>query len=74
MILIDTDEIFRYENLSENDKERISRLFYLQLYSGALDVEKYKEDEKYKKIVKELYAKRKELEVHIFIFSLRIDF
>ena len=74
MILIDADEIFRYENLSENDKERISRLFYLQLYSGALDVEKYKEDEKYKKIVKELYAKRKELEVYIYVFSLCIDF
>ena len=60
---LESDEIFQYENLSETDKDRISRLFYLQLYSGTLDAEKFKEDENYKKLIKELYEKRKELEV-----------
>ena len=57
------DDIFEYENLSENDKDRISRLFYLQLYSGSINPEKYKEDENYRKIIKDLYAKRNKLEV-----------
>ena len=70
MIFIDADDVCQYENLSENDKERISRLFYLQLYSGALDIEKYKENEDYKKIVKDLFTKKKELEVESVLFAL----
>ena len=71
MIFIDADSVFRYENLSENDKERISRLFYLQLYSGALDTERYKENEEYKKIVKDLFKKKKELEVKSIVYALK---
>ena len=62
-MFLGADDTFQYENLSENDKDRISRLFYLQLYSGSLDPEKYKEDENYRKIIKDLYAKRNKLEV-----------
>ena len=71
---IDADNVFGYENLSENDKERISRLFYLQLYSGALDTEKYKENEEYKKIVKDLFTKKKELEVSLFYILSKNSF
>ena len=74
MIFIDADNVFGYENLSENDKERISRLFYLQLYSGALDTEKYKENEEYKKIVKDLFTKNKELEVSLFYILSKNSF
>ena len=70
VIFIEADTVFRYENLSENDKERISRLFYLQLYSGALDDKKYKENEEYKKIVKDLFSKKKELEVNSISYAL----
>ena len=71
---LESDEIFQYENLSETDKDRISRLFYLQLYSGTLDAEKFKEDENYKKLIKELYAKRKELEVDIIFKMVKTIF
>ena len=74
MIFIDNDNVVGYENLSENDKERISRLFYLQLYSGALDTEKYKENEEYKKIVKDLFTKKKELEVSLFYILSKNSF
>lgn len=47
----------------EEDKDRISRLFYLQLYSGTLDTEKYERDENYRNKIKQLYLRRRKSEV-----------
>ena len=43
------------EDQEEGDKDRVSRLFYLQLYSDTLDKEKHEEDKDYRKKIKKLY-------------------
>ena len=49
-----SDAISEYEE-EEGDKDRVSRLFYLQLYSDTLDKEKHEEDKDYRKKIKKLY-------------------
>ena len=50
-----SDAISEYEEEEEGDKDRVSRLFYLQLYSDTLDKEKHEEDKDYRKKIKKLY-------------------
>ena len=51
-----SDAISEYEEEEEEgDKDRVSRLFYLQLYSDTLDKEKHEEDKDYRKKIKKLY-------------------
>ena len=49
-----SDAVSEYEE-EEGDKDRVSRLFYLQLYSDTLDKEKHEEDKDYRKKIKKLY-------------------
>ena len=49
-----SDAISEYEE-EEGDKDRVSRLFYLQLYSDTLDKEKHEEDKDYRKKIRKLY-------------------
>ena len=53
--LTGSDAISEYEEEEEGDKDRVSRLFYLQLYSDTLDKEKHEEDKDYRKKIKKLY-------------------
>ena len=66
-----SDAISEYEE-EEGDKDRVSRLFYLQLYSDTLDKEKHEEDKDYRKKIKKLYEfKRNSTRVRThFILSI----
>ena len=58
---------------SEEDTERISRLFYLQLYSDVLSAEKHDRRESYKRKIREVYVKSRKskvillIEAHLFL-------
>ena len=49
----------------EEDTERISRLFYLQLYSDVLNAEKHDRRESYKRKIREVYVKTRKSKVNI---------
>ena len=57
-----SSEISEYE---EEDKDRTSRLFYLQLYSDTLKEEKYERDENYRRKFKQIYVRKRKSEVTI---------
>ena len=51
----------------EEDTERTSRLFYLQLYSDVLNAEKHDRRESYKRKIKQVYVKTRKSKVNVTI-------
>ena len=62
VLYADIEENVEYD---EEDQARISKLFYLQLYSDVLNAEKNAKSGNYKKKLRGLYTRRKKSKVQL---------